>query len=109
MRLLLILLTFTIQGAAQSNESLRLEKTIPLPDVQGRIDHMSIDVKNHRLFMAALGNNTIEVIDTKQGKRIRSILGLHEPQGVLYLPEPNRLYVANRDDGTLRILDGSSY
>jgi YVTN family beta-propeller protein len=109
MRLLLILLTFPILGAAQSNEPLRLEKTIPLPDVQGRIDHMAIDLKNHRLFMAALGNNTVEVIDTERGKRIRTISGLHEPQGVLYLPETNRLYVANRQDGTLRIFDGSSY
>jgi DNA-binding beta-propeller fold protein YncE len=109
MRLLLTLLTFVALGLAQSNKPLRLEKTIPLPDVQGRIDHMSIDVKNHRLFMAALGNNTVEVIDVKQGKRIRSIHDLREPQGVLYLPEVNRLYVANGDDGTLRIFDGSSY
>ena len=105
MRLLLTLFTFTLLCAAQSNEPLRLEKTIPLPDIQGRIDHMSIDVKNHRLFMAALGNNTVEVIDTEQGKRIHTIPGLHEPQGVLYLPEVNRLYVANGDDGTLRIVD----
>jgi DNA-binding beta-propeller fold protein YncE len=109
MRLLLTLFTFTILGAAQSNEPLRLEKTIPLPDVQGRIDHMSIDVKNQRLFMAALGNNTVEVIDIAHGKRISSIPGLHEPQGVLYLPDVNRLYVANGDDGTVRIFDGSSY
>ncbi|HEY1215507.1 MAG TPA: YncE family protein [Bryobacteraceae bacterium] len=109
MRLLLTLFTFTLLCAAQSNEPLRLEKTIPLPDVQGRIDHMSIDVKNHRLFMAALGNNTVEVIDTEEGKRIHTIPGLHEPQGVLYLPEANRLYIANGGDGTLRIFDGSSY
>jgi YVTN family beta-propeller protein len=109
MRSLPTLLTFAALAAAQSNEPLRLEKTIPLPDVQGRIDHLSIDVKNQRLFMAALGNNTVEVIDVKQGKRIHSIPGLREPQGVLYLPEVNRLYVANGDDGTLRIFDGSSY
>lgn len=109
MRLPLTLFTFAILGAAQSNEPLRLQKTIPLPDVQGRIDHMSIDVKTHRLFIAALGNNTVEVIDTAQGKRIHSIPGLREPQGVLYLPDVNRLYVANGDDGTLRIFDGSSY
>jgi hypothetical protein len=42
---------------------LRLEKTILLPDVQGRIDHLSLDVKNQRLFVAALGNNTVEVVD----------------------------------------------
>jgi DNA-binding beta-propeller fold protein YncE len=34
---------------------------------------------------------------------------LHEPQGVLYLPDVNKLYVANGDDGTLRIFDGASY
>jgi YVTN family beta-propeller protein len=109
MRLLPTLFTFAALAVAQSNEPLRLEKTIPLPDVQGRIDHLSIDVKNQRLFMAALGNNTVEVIDVKQGKRIHSIPGLREPQGVLYLPEVNRLYVANGDDGTLRVFDGSSY
>jgi len=109
MRLLLTLFTFVAIGVAQSNEPLRLEKTIPLPDVKGRIDHMSIDVKNQRLFMAALGNNTVEVIDVAHGKRVHSIPGLHEPQGVLYLPDVNRLYVANGDDGTLRLFDGSSY
>lgn len=109
MRLLSILFTFVAIGLAESNEPLRLEKTIPLPDVKGRIDHMSIDVKNQRLFMAALGNNTVEVIDVAHGKRIHSIPGLHEPQGVLYLPDVNRLYVANGDDGTVRIFDGSSY
>lgn len=109
MRLVSILFTFVAIGLAQSNKPLRLEKTIPLPDVKGRIDHMSIDVKNQRLFMAALGNNTVEVIDVAHGKRIHSIPGLHEPQGVLYLPDVNRLYVANGDDGTLRIFDGASY
>jgi DNA-binding beta-propeller fold protein YncE len=109
MRLLLVLVTFSILGAAQSNAPLRLEKTIPLPDVQGRIDHMSIDVKNQRFFMAALGNNTVEVIDVKRGKREHTITGLHEPQGVLYLPDVNRLYVANGEDGSLRIFDGASY
>jgi DNA-binding beta-propeller fold protein YncE len=77
--------------------------------VQERIDHLSIDVKTQRLFVAALGNNTVEVIDLEQGKRIHSIPGLREPQGVLYLPDVNRLYVANGDDGTLRMFDGSSY
>ncbi|MDQ6700495.1 MAG: YncE family protein [Acidobacteriota bacterium] len=90
-------------------QPLRLEKTIPLPGVQGRIDHMSIDVKNQRLFVAALGNNTLEVVDLKQGKRVHTIPGLHEPQGILYVPVSNRLYIANGKDGTVRIYDGSSY
>ena len=70
---------------------------------------MFLDVTKRRLFVAALGNNTVEVLDISQGKRIHTIAGLREPQGVLYLGDANRLYVANRDDGTLRIFDGTSY
>jgi YVTN family beta-propeller protein len=79
-----------------------------LPDVAGRIDHLSIDVKNQRLFVSALGNNTIEIIDVKNARRIRTIPGLRQPQGVLYVPSANRISVANANDGSLRIFDGSS-
>src|SRR5216684_160765 len=94
---------------AQPGAPLKLEKTILLPGVEGRIDHLSVDLNNQRLFVAALGNNTVEIIDLKNGKRIHSIPGLTEPQGVLYVPPVNRLYVANGGDGSLRILDGSSF
>ena len=70
---------------------------------------MSVDVKGERLFVSALGNNTLEVIDTKAGKRVKTINGLQEPQGVLYVPATDRLYVANSKDGSVRIFDGSSY
>lgn len=96
-------------ASAQSVLPLRLEKTILMPAVHGRIDHMSIDTKNERLFVAALGNNTLEVIDLKAGKLAHSIPGLNEPQGVLYVPALDRLYVANAKDGTVRIFDGSSF
>jgi YVTN family beta-propeller protein len=92
---------------AQANEPLKLEKTIQLPDVQGRIDHMSIDVKGQRLFVSALGNNTVEVIDLKAGKRANTISGLKEPQGVVYLPGSDRLYVASSKDGTVKIFDAT--
>ena len=98
-----------LTALAQRSAPLRLEKTISLPDVQGRIDHMSVDTKNERLFVAALGNNTLEVIDLKAGKRAHSITGLNEPQGVLYLAAVDRLYVANGKDGTVRIFDGTSF
>jgi YVTN family beta-propeller protein len=95
-------------GVAQTTGPLRLEKTIPLEDVQGRIDHLSIDVKGRRLFVAALGNNTLEVIDLNQNKRIRTIPGLAEPQGVLYVPSAERVFVANGHDGSVRIFEGPS-
>jgi YVTN family beta-propeller protein len=109
MRFFIILLVFAGSTWGQANQPLRLENTIELPDVQGRIDHMSVDVKGARLFVSALVNNTVEVIDTKLGKRIKTVVGLQEPQGVFYVPVVDRLYVANSKDGSVRIFDGSSY
>jgi len=109
MRLVIVLFVFVASAWGQASQALRLEKTIGLPDVQGRIDHLSADVKGGRLFVSALGNNTVEVIDTKAGKRIKTIGGLQEPQGVLYVPAVDRLYVANSKDGSVRIFDASSY
>src|SRR5437870_4968412 len=93
-----LVLSCSLLACAQQSEPLRQIGAVVLPDVQGRIDHLSVDVKNQRLFVAALGNNTVEIIDLKNGKRIHTIPGLAEPQGVLYLPSVNRLYVANGKD-----------
>ena len=109
MRLFIVLTAFAGLAWAQTTQPLRLEKTIELPDVQGRIDHMSIDAKGERLFVSALGNNTLEVIDLKVGKRTKTIGELKEPQGVLYVPDANRLYIANGNDGSVRVFDASSY
>ena len=84
--LLLVFVCFASAAYSQANAPLKLSQTIPLPGVEGRIDHMSVDVKGQRLFVAALGNNTMEVVDVAQGKRSRSITGLKEPQGIVYIP-----------------------
>ena len=89
--------------------TLKLVQTIPLPGVTGRFDHFAIDAKGHRLFVAALGHNTLEVLDIAAGQRLKSIAGLHKPTGVLYLASPNQIGVANGDDGTFKLFDGSSY
>jgi DNA-binding beta-propeller fold protein YncE len=109
MRILMILVAFGALAWGQAAQPLRLEKTIELPDVQGRIDHLSVDLKGERLFVAALGNNTVEIIDIKGGKRAKTIAGLREPQGVRYVPDMDRLYVANGKDGSVRVFDGNSY
>lgn len=94
---------------AQQNAPLRLIQTIPLPNIHGRIDHFDVDVRGQRLFMSALGNNTLEVFDLRSNKVIYSIPGLREPQGVTYAPKSNRVFVANGDDGSVRMFDGSTY
>ncbi len=96
-------------GYAESGTPLRLERTIPLPNVKGRIDHMAVDLAGERLFVAALGNNTIEAVDLRAGKRIRSITRLNEPQGVLYLSESQKLVVTNGGNGSCKVFDGNSF
>lgn len=95
--------------AARDLQPLQLEEQIPVPHVAGRLDHFSADVKRKRLFVSALGNNTVEVIDTFQGKVIHSIPGLSQPQGPLYVPGFDKLYVANAADGKVRVFDGATY
>ena len=86
--------------------ALKLEREIPLPGVEGRIDHLSVDLEGQRVFVAALGNGTVEVIDLRQGRRAGEIKGLKEPQGLLYLPSNHSLYVATGGDGMVRRYDG---
>src|SRR5215471_7582638 len=109
MRILAYYALAIASAVAQSSEPLHLVGTVPIPNVEGRIDHMSIDVKGQRLFVAALGNNTLEVIDIKNAKQLHTITGLHEPQGITYTSNTNRIYVANGSDGSLRIFDGTSF
>ena len=96
-------------GRAQQSAPLRLIQTVPLPGVRGRIDHFDVDLKGRRLFMSALGNNTVEVFDLRSNELVHSIDGLQEPQGVTYAPASNRIFVANGGDGTCRVFSGESY
>src|SRR5437762_4104026 len=90
-------------------KTLQLTQTIRLPGVEGRIDHMELDATSDRLFVCALGNNTVEVLDLRKGERIHSITGLGAPQGIAYIPELNRIFVANDKGGILKIYDAKSF
>jgi DNA-binding beta-propeller fold protein YncE len=103
-----LLLSSTMLACTQAQDALTLDKTIPMQKVEGRIDHLAADVTGQRLFVAALGNNTVEVLDLKAGKTIQSLPGFAEPQGIAYAPGLNRVFIANGQDGTCRILDGKS-
>ncbi|MDE3147959.1 MAG: YncE family protein [Acidobacteriota bacterium] len=98
-----------VLAQGQASSPLRLKESISLPGVKGRIDHMAFDLAGKRLFVAALGNNTVEVINIASGKVAGTISGLAEPQGLLYQPELHRLWVANGSDGTVRIFDARTY
>jgi DNA-binding beta-propeller fold protein YncE len=95
--------------AESGDAGLQLQQTIPLPGVEGRIDHADVDISGHRLFVCALGNNTVEVVDLNKGERIHTISGLGAPQGVAFVPELNRLLVANDKGGVCNIYDANSF
>lgn len=104
---LLLLLSFPA-ASAESEIALKRVQSIPLPAIDGRIDHFAIDVKGRRAFLAALTKNTVEVVDLKAGRVIRTLAGFAKPQGVRFVPELNKLFVATGLDGAVKTLDGTT-
>ena len=98
-----LMMSPTLQAAS----ALELVATIELPGVKGRIDHLSADVKGHRIFVAALGNDSVEIVDTRGGAP-RSLAGFGEPQGVAYLPDSNRFFVANGSADRVDVVDAAT-
>jgi len=86
------LLIFIAMLPAAEPEALAMRTRIALPNVEGRIDHFSADVGGNRLFMAALGNRSIEVLDVANSKRIHTIADVAEPQGLYFDPTSNHLF-----------------
>lgn len=95
-------------SAAAAEPPLAEVQVIALPGVKGRIDHFAVDPAGKRLFVSALGNHTLEVLDVGAGKRITSIEGLKEPQGVAYVPSAHRIVVAMRG-GAVASFDDQTY
>lgn len=94
---------------APATPPLLLEATIALPNTEGRIDHLDIDLARKRLFVAELGNGSVDAVDLANRKVIHRISGLDEPQGVAYAPRSDRLLVACGGDGTVRIFSGTDF
>jgi DNA-binding beta-propeller fold protein YncE len=111
---LILMSAYTAQLKGQSNSApassvpLVLTGDVPLPNVRGRIDHFGFDSSGNRLFVSALGNNTEEIIGTGAQAVIHSISGVPAPQGVVYSPETNKLFVGS-DKGRLYIYDGTTF
>src|SRR5882762_274547 len=95
-------------GNAQSAAPLHLVQTLSMPNVKGRIDHMDVDVKGKRLFVAGLENGSLEVVDLQAGKWLKSIPGFKKTQGVACVPSLNKVFVASGDDGMVRVFRGDT-
>src|SRR4029077_1941840 len=108
-----IILLFCVATAARSQEKtqppLKLLRSVALPGFTGDFDHFAVDENGGRLFLAGEDHKTVEVFDLKTGRRLKSIAGFGTPHSIIYLPETDRILVADGDKGMLQILRGSDY
>jgi DNA-binding beta-propeller fold protein YncE len=106
---LLSVLLLNCSTTVEQTDDLKLEKTIPIPLVKGRIDHMDVNLKDQTVYVAALGNNSLEVLDIVKGKVLHSIKGAEEPQGVAYIPQQQEIFVANGGNGDCYFYNARSF
>src|SRR5487761_578540 len=109
LQVLLLPVFLPIFTEAQASPVLVLKNRIPLANVQGRMDHLGVDVKGQRLFAAAFDNHTLEVIDVQAGKQVHTIADLEEPQAAFFDASTNRLFVSSEGDGAVKIFDGTTF
>jgi DNA-binding beta-propeller fold protein YncE len=86
---------------------LSVESRIVLPAVLGRIDHMAADVAGKRLFIAEIGNGSLDIVDLAIGRRVGRITGLAQPQGVGYARTADTVAIASGGDGSVRFYRGA--
>src|SRR3954471_22162753 len=96
------------QLRAADEDYFQVEARIDLPGVAGRIDHLAYDAAGRRLFVAELGNNSMDVVDIASGKATHRVDDLHEPQGIAWSAKLGRVYVAS-GDGTVKAFFGADY
>ena len=75
----------------------------------GRIDHLAIDIPRRRLFVAELGNGSVDVVDLDSRTVIHRISSLDEPQGVVFMPKSDLIAVASGGDGTVRMYRANDF
>jgi DNA-binding beta-propeller fold protein YncE len=110
MRLILAAAAIALSFQAASDQApATLVSTIELPRVEGRVDHLAVDASTQRLYVAALENNTVEVIDLKSGRHARSVPGFREPQGIAVVPDGKLVAVANGQGEGVQFIDAGDY
>jgi hypothetical protein len=105
----ILLLAFAATAHSQASAPLKLLQKIPLPGVPGALDHMGIDIRGQRLFIPAEQHQTVEVVDLKAGKRIRTLSDVLWPSTIAYNPQTNEIFVTDRSGGSIKVFNGETY
>jgi hypothetical protein len=94
---------------AVAQSALILESKIQLGDIRGRLDHMAVDLRRQKLFVAELENDSVGAVDFGTHEIAHVITDLKRPQGLAYVPTTDTLSIANGGDGSLRMFEGGQY
>jgi DNA-binding beta-propeller fold protein YncE len=97
-----------LHSAPVADAPLALVQTIPLKGVAGKLDHLCVDAKGQRLFLANKVNNTLDIIDLKTGKLVKQIADQGKISGVDYSADLDMIYVGN-GSGVCNGFDGKEY
>ncbi len=103
-----LLLWVAAVGTANAADSppLVVESRIDLGEVHGRIDHLGVDLKRQRLYVADLGNDSVGVVDLRSGRVAQTLRDLKEPQGIGYEALTDTVWVADARDGSVHFFKG---
>lgn len=104
-----LLLAVGLVAGSEPPRTLELVQTISLKGKAGRLDHLALDAKGQRLFVANLSNDSLDIVNLKAGKLLKQISGQGKIQGVAYAPDLDRIFVGNGEDGVCNAFDGKDY
>lgn len=102
-----LILTASLRAIGQVPAPLRLVRSIPLPNIEGRMGDPGIDLAGQRLFVPAFSAGLVVIAHLESGKLLPPLTGVKSPQAVLHVAERNMLVIASRDDG-VKVMDAAS-
>jgi DNA-binding beta-propeller fold protein YncE len=102
-------LAASVVAAEADPPSLEKVQTITLKGPAGGLDHLAVDAKRGRLFVANTVNGSLDIVDLKAGKLIKQVPGQGKIRGVAYSPEVDRVFVGNGEGGMCNTFDGGTY
>jgi DNA-binding beta-propeller fold protein YncE len=88
---------------------LELVQKIELKGKAGGLDHLALDTKRDRLLLANKANNTLDIIDLKSGKIVEQKPNQTAIQGIVYVPDLDRVFVGLGSNGLCNAFDAENY
>lgn len=99
-----------VATAARADSPLTLVAKYKMPaDVKGRFDHLGVDVRGNRLFLAAESYHAVLVFNLRTGRFERAITGIQIPHAIFCREDLDRIYITDGGAGELKIYNGKTY